>query len=201
MQVLYTGFQEKNSLYHLPTFVYGMTEEKSVAAGDFLMRSRRRKSEYGLLYRQGIAFTFLMTLVVLSLQLILGTLSNISDLIFFWIAVSPNLLTSPFVPSTVFLVLVVLAMVPVAYGFGYLNRILTERLWKEKQSRAWDRQVGLGLSLISVLLIVHLPLLPMYLLWSTGLFVEQIVFFIIYFMVVPFIDGVIAKYLASLRLD
>lgn len=178
-----------------------MSEEKSVAAGDFFMRSRHGKSEYGLLYQQGIAFTFLMTLVVLSLQLILGTLSTIIDLIFFWIAVSPNLLTSPFVPSTVFLVLVVLAMVPVAFGFGYLNRILTERLWKEKQSHAWDRQLGLGLSLISILLIVHLPLLPMYLLWSAGLFAEQIVFFILYFMIVPFVDGAIAKYLASLRLD
>lgn len=178
-----------------------MAEEKSVAAGDFLMRSRRGRSEYRLLYQLGVAFTLLMTIVVLSLQLILGTMSTIVDLIFFWVAVSPSLLTSPFVPSTVFLVLVVLAMVPVAFGFGYLDRNLTERLWKEKQSHAWDRQVGLGLSLISVLLIVHLPLLPMYLLWSTGLMVEQIVFFVIYFMLVPIIDGVIAKFLASFRLD
>ncbi len=178
-----------------------MTEEKSVAAGDFFMRSRRGRSEYRLLYQQGVAFTLLMTIVVLSLQLILGTLSAIIDLIFFWIAVSPDILTSPFVPSTVFLVLVILAMVPVAFGFGYLNRNLTERLWKEKQSHVWDRQVGLGLTLISVLLMVHLPLLPMYMLWSTGLMVEQIVFFIIYFMVVPFMDGVIAKFLASFRLD
>jgi hypothetical protein len=178
-----------------------MKEEKSAAAGDFFMRSRRGKSEYRLMYQHGLAFTVLMTVVVLSSQLILGTLSNIIDLMFFSVIVSPNLLTSPFVSSAVFLVIAALAMVLIAFGFGYLNRRLTERLWKEKQSHAWDRQVGLGLTLVSVLLIVHLPLLPMYMLWYSGLAVEQIVFLIIYVMIVPFIDGTIAKYLASLRVD
>jgi hypothetical protein len=178
-----------------------MKEEKSVAAGDFSMRSRRGKTEYRLVYQHGLVFTVLMTVVVLSSQLILGTMSNVIDLMFFSVLVSPNLLTSPFVSSAVFLVVIVLAMILVAFGFGYLNRSLTERLWKEKQSHAWDRQVGLGLSLIAVLLIVHLPLLPMYMLWSSGLVIEQVVFFVIYLILVPFIDGTTAKYLASLRLD
>ncbi len=176
-------------------------EEPSVKAGDFDAKPRRASWELKEYFQHGVPFVGLMTIIILIAQPIISILSIFTDLIVLSVMEAPNLATSPFASSIMLVILVVFAIVGLSYFAGALNRILAERIWKINQNTLWDRQVGLGITLIGTLLIVHFPLFPFYILWMSGLILEQLVFLIFYIPIVSVIDGVIAKFLASFRPD
>ncbi len=174
--------------------------EKSVRAGDFDMRSRGPKSETRNYWIHGLPFVVFTTVLVVIADLVFDTLSSLMNLIIISIFDAPDIIISPYASSVIFFIFLIFGLIALAFAYGGLNRYLTERIWHEKQNRRLDRQIGLGTLLIGFLLMVHLPMFPFYVLWINGFFIEQIVFFIIYILVVSLLDGIIAKWLASLDL-
>lgn len=171
--------------------------EKSVKAGDFDARSRAPKRETGTYMKHGLPFVIMTTLLILGAQFILDTLSSLMNLIVISVYDAPDIITSPFTSSVILTILLAFGIITIAYLYGLLNRVLTEKLWHEKQNRLWDRHLGQGLILLVVLSAVHLPLYPFYVLWVSGLILEQIVFLIVYVFILSIIDGIFAKYLAT----
>ncbi|MFW9920135.1 MAG: hypothetical protein ACFFED_11075 [Candidatus Thorarchaeota archaeon] len=174
--------------------------EKSIKAGDFDARTSGPKGQSRLYLIHGLPFVIMTTVLVLGTQLILSTLSSLMNLVVISVFDAPDLITSPFAASVVLIVLIFFGLIGLAFIYGMLNRILTVRIWHEKQNRRLDRQLGLGVILLVILYVVHLPLFPFYVLWVSGMMLEQIVFFVCYAIVVSMIDGAFAKYLATLDL-
>ncbi len=161
------------------------------------MRSKGAKLEIKEYFLHGLPFLIITTILVLFSDFILGTMSALSNLVVFSIFEEPDILASPYASSAIFLVLIMFGCIGVFFFYGYLNRILTERIWGDKQSTVWDRQIGQGFVLVVFLFAVHFPLSLFYWLWNSGLFIEQMIFILFYVILISIIDGIIARYLST----
>ena len=167
-------------------------------SGDFDIRSKRMSLNLIEYLKHGFPFGVITTFLVLGLQTIFVTLSTLYLLMVTSTFSAPDILTSAFASSVIFVLLILLGAIILMFIYGRMNAILTEKVWNEKQSLSWDRLIGQGMTLSILLMIIHLPLFPFYWLWQTDMLL-QIAFVAIYIPLVSLLDGLIAKFIATLQ--
>ncbi|MDF1540706.1 MAG: hypothetical protein P1Q69_17550 [Candidatus Thorarchaeota archaeon] len=171
-------------------------EDKSIASGDFDIKTKTDRSDYPKYFAHGLVLSMVMAEVVQILSLASNMISSGFEYLSVLINVPPASTPAPMITGVFLVIIPVIGFLFLLWGFGFLNLALTERIWKQKQENSWVRAIGIGTLLVVCLLMYHILQFALLHVAEYGVILSIILTLVVF----PMIDGVIGKNVTTLQL-